>query len=121
MDTPPAPARALAIRAPLPNVPAHEGEIGQNDLFLPSMNTIHGVQLQLVPACANDSPGFVSCFSAPDGSLVHRGDDGVYVMASTGGLWIPGDAQNIKLRLVGCAHCGQAAHRCVAIFLPLKV
>ncbi|CAN0274200.1 unnamed protein product, partial [Scytosiphon promiscuus] len=93
----PASARSLTVRAPLPEFSSLEVEIGRNANSLPSVDAIRGVQLQYAALSGDDGPG--------------RADDGVFVVSSTGALWIPDDANELQLRLLVCAHCGEAGHR----------
>ena len=107
----PASARSLVVRAPLPEVPNLDGEIGRNANSLPSVDVIRGVQLQHVILPGDDGPVFPASFELANADQVHRAHDGVYAVSHSGALWIPDDAKDLQLRLLVCAHCGEAGHR----------
>ena len=102
--------RSLAVRAPFPEIPNLDGEIGRNANSLPSVDVIQGVQIQYTSLQADDGSGFPTSSDLDDGNLVSRRQRRVYSVR-TGALWIPEDVKYLQLRLLVCAHCGKAGRR----------
>ena len=98
--------------APLPEVPILEDSHPDiNNNRLPSVEVIHNTQQQYLSIAGDEDPaGFPSKFVFDNGRSVIRSAKG-YVMEDGGNLWIPENANELKLRLLVSAHCGEAGHR----------
>ena len=97
--------------APLPEVPILEDSHSDvNNNRRPSVEVIRHTQQQYFSIAGDeDTAGFPSKFVLDNGWSVIRSVEG-YVMEDGGKLWIPENANELKLRLVS-AHCGEAGHR----------